>query len=129
VNSSFNPTQILTGPPGVIVHGTENTAPAAATVLADSLALTPGTYLVYAGVASTDTAANIIQVAHRNAANNADVELADSQSGVLAGGPQGELGLLGWFVISNSGERVVVRNKNAGTAALFYQADLYLWRY
>lgn len=129
MNSSFNPTQLLSGPPAVIVHGTESTAPAAATVLADSGQLTPGTYLAFAGVASTDTAANIIQIAHRNAANNADVELSDSQSGVLAGGQQGELGLLGWFTTTNANERIVVRNKNAGTAALFYQADLYLWRY
>lgn len=129
MNSSFNPTQLLSGPPAVIVHGVENTAPAAATVLADSLGLTPGTYLIYAGIASTDTAANILQLAHRNAANSADVELSDSQSGVLAGGQQGELGLLAWFTIANSGERVVVRNKNAGTSALFYQADLYAWRY
>lgn len=113
------------------VHGAEQTAPAAATVLADTGAL-PATIpagslvLIMASVATSDTAANIIQLAHRNAANSADLELEDGASGVLAGGQQEAL-IAGIFVIQVVGERFVVRNKIAGTAALFYQANLYVF--
>jgi hypothetical protein len=112
--------------PNIIAHGAEQTAPAGGTVLADSGAVAnPGTYRVLVSFATTDTAANIIQIVRRNAANAADVELADGASGVLAGGSNAE-----WaeaFFVLALNERVVVRNKNAGTTALFYQANIALF--
>jgi hypothetical protein len=119
--------------PAAIGHGAEQTAPAAGTVCADSLALPAvqglqagNLVLVIADMSTTDTAANLAQLAHRNAANSADLELADGQTGVLAGG-QGEACIFGIFALQNTGERFVVRNKNAGTAALFYQANVYVF--
>lgn len=120
--------------PAAVAHGSEQTAPAAGTVLADSGAL-PNTpflqagqfVLVVASVAVTDTAANIVQLAHRNAANSADVELEDSQVGIAAGSQGGETLISGIFLLGAVGERFVVRNKNAGTAALFYQANVYVF--
>lgn len=116
-----------------IAHGTEQTAPAAGTVLADSAALPSNTallagqtVLVIADVSTTDTAANLIQIAHRNAANSADLELADGATGVAAGA-QNETMIVALFTIQAVGERFVVRNKNAGTAALFYQANVYVF--
>jgi hypothetical protein len=119
--------------PAATAHGAENTAPAAGAVLADSGALAntpflqPNNFvLVLASVATTDAAANLIQLVHRNAANNADLELEDGQSGVAAGEP-GESLISGIFLLQALGERFVVRNKNAGTAALFYQANVYVF--
>jgi hypothetical protein len=118
-----DPAKLSTDYPDIAIHGTEQTAPAAAAILADSLAVpVAGNWRFITQVASTDTARNMIQVAHRNAANNADVELADMESG---SGSQQDVAA---FFVMAAGERVVVRNKNAGTAALFYQANLYGWK-
>jgi hypothetical protein len=129
MNTGMDPAIFLNRAPDVIVHGSEQTAPAAGTVLVDSGQLTStGIWMFLASAATTDTAANLLQMAHRNAANNADLELSDSEEGVLSGGPSsGTNSALAWFNIQNVNERVVVRNKNAGTAALFYQADIYGW--
>jgi hypothetical protein len=119
--------------PAAIAHGAEQTAPAGGTVLADSGALGAGLtagqlVLVVADVAVTDTAANIIQIAHRNAANSADLELSDAGTGVAAGA-QNESMAVAIFSLQAVGERFVVRNKNAGTAALFYQANIYVFAF
>jgi hypothetical protein len=113
--------------PAYNVHGAEQTAPAAATVLVDSGQLNPGWYRALVSFCTTDTIANILQIAHRNAANNADLELADAACGVLAGQVLGG----GWaeaiFNVTAVNERIVVRNKIVGTAALFYQANIALY--
>jgi hypothetical protein len=120
--------------PVVAVHGAEATAPVAGQVLVDSLALPnvqglqPGNLvLVIGSVASTDTAANLAQLAHRNAANAADLELDDA--GVGPAGQAGEACMVGIFALQAAGERFVIRPKNAGTAALFYQASLYVFAF
>jgi hypothetical protein len=111
--------------PTSYVVGAEATAPSAGATLADTGALAAGTYRFVVSWATTDTAANLIQIAHRNAANGADVEVSDFASGVLAGGCPG-----GWaeaIMTLAANERVRVRNKNAGTSALFYQATIYVF--
>lgn len=108
--------------PDIVVHGTEQTAPAAATVLADSLAVpVAGHWRFRVCVATTDTIANIAQIAHRNAANSADVELADMQAGP---NPQQEIDAM-FNMVAN--ERVVVRNLVVVTAAKVIKVDLYGW--
>jgi hypothetical protein len=112
--------------PTVNVHGAEATAPAAGTVLVDSGQLTIGCYRALVSFASTDTIANLLQIVRRNAANNADLELAD-----ISCGPAGVVLAGGWaeaiFTVVNPNERIVVRNKIVGTAALFYQASIALY--
>jgi hypothetical protein len=108
--------------PDVAVHGAENTAPAAATVLADSLAVpVAGHWRFRVVTASDDTIINRFQIAHRNAANTADVELAEAQ-----GGASGTNVVDALFNMA-AGERVVVRNAIVGTAAKVYHVDLYGW--
>lgn len=121
-------------PPSVLVHGAELTAPAAGATLADTLALPNNPFfqvgsLVMAVVsfATTDTAANLIQIAHRNAGNTADIELDDAGSGPA--GQAGEGLAVAIFSLTAVGERIQVRNKNAGTAALFYQASVYIFAF
>lgn len=108
--------------PDVAIHGTEQTAPAAGALLCDSGALAvAGKYRFRATVATTDTIQNLIQVAHRNAANSADLELADIQAGPSS---QAEIDALFTMAVN---ERVVVRNLIVGTAAKVYQANIYAW--
>ena len=108
--------------PDISVHSTEQTAPAAGTVLCDSGAVVKaGNYRFRCVVATTDTIQNLIQGAHRNAANRADLELADLQAG-----PNSQAEVDALFVLA-ANERVVVRNLIVGTAAKVYQANLYGW--
>lgn len=108
--------------PDVVVHSTEQVAPAGATVLADSGAVpTAGKWRFRVTCATDDSAQNILQVAHRNAANGADVELADMQIGPNS---QSEIDAL--FTMAAS-ERVVVRPKAAITAAKTIQVNIHGW--
>jgi hypothetical protein len=108
--------------PDVAVHGAENTAPAAATVLADSLVVpVAGHWRFRVVCVSDDTIINRFQIAHRNAANTADIELAETQVSGSATPPIDAL-----FNMA-AGERVVVRNAIVGTAAKVYKVDLYGW--
>jgi hypothetical protein len=118
--------------PVAVVHGAEQTAPGAGSVLVDSGTVSSaGLYLALVNVATTDTAANLIQIAHRNAADNTDVEVSYGQtsggSGMGSIGAGQDATLAALFNLA-SGEKVVVRNRNAGTATLFYQADIYLYQ-
>jgi hypothetical protein len=106
--------------PDIVVHGAEQTAPVAATVLADTGALAAaGKLLVVVNWGADDNVATP-EIAHRNAANSADVEVD------YPGVPAGTSSYVSWFTLA-SGERVVVRNKVAGTAAKVYQAAIYAW--
>jgi hypothetical protein len=108
--------------PDVAVSGSETVAPAAGTVLVDSAAVPAAGHYRWRVTAGTDdTAQNILQIAHRNAANNADVELADFTIPYM-GSPYIEV----TFNMAAS-ERVVVRNKNVGTAAKTMQASIRGW--
>ncbi len=108
--------------PDFAVHGAETVAPAAAAVLADSGAITKaGNYRWRVTFGTDDAAQNILQVAHRNAANNADVEVADMTIGANS---QTKVDALFAMLAS---ERVVVRNKGVGTAAKTMQVNLYGW--
>lgn len=108
--------------PDIAVHGAETVAPAGATVLADSGAIVgAGHWRFRVTIGTDDAAQNLIQVAHRNAANSADVEVADMQ-----GGPNSQSEIDALFTMA-ANERVVVRNKSAGTAAKTWQANLYGW--
>ena len=106
--------------PDIIVHGAESTAPPAATVLADSGAITlPAKVLALLNWGSDDNVATP-EIAHRNAANSADIEVD------YPGVPAGASSFVSWFSLA-TGERIVVRNRIAGTAAKVYQAALFLW--
>ncbi len=110
----------LKASPDIIVHGAENTAPIAATVLADSGALAaPAKLMVLVNWGADDNVATP-EIAHRNAANNADIEVD------YVGVPAGASSYVSWFSLAAS-ERIVVRNKVAGTAAKVYQAALFAW--
>jgi len=106
--------------PDIMVHGAEQTAPAAATVMADSGALVAaGKVMVLVSWGADDNVATP-EIAHRNAANSADIEVD------YPGVPGGTSSYVSWFSLA-VGERIVVRNKVAGTAAKVYQAGLFLW--
>lgn len=108
--------------PNKIVYGTESVAPAAGTVLADTGQLTAGNWFIFVQCASDDTVQNWVQVVHRNAANNADIELCDL--GISAGPvPQGRSA---YFTLVLN-ERVVVRNSKVGSAGKTYQASIFAW--
>jgi hypothetical protein len=110
--------------PNIVIHGAESTAPAAAAVLADTLAISQGISngcMVGVNIASDDGVANF-EVAHRNAANNADVDVAYIDAQSTPGG------WAGYFAVK-PGERIVVRvGATAGTSAKVYQASLYVWK-
>jgi hypothetical protein len=106
--------------PDIIVHGAESTAPPAATVLADSGPIVlAAKVLVLVNWGADDNVATP-EIAHRNAANSADLEVD------YPGVPAGASSFVSWFVVA-AGERIVVRNKVVGTAAKVYQAALFLW--
>jgi hypothetical protein len=67
-----------------------------------------------------DDAVATPEFARRNAANSADVEVD------YVGVPAGASSFVSWFNLL-VGERIVVRNKVAGTAAKVYQASLFMW--
>jgi hypothetical protein len=106
--------------PDLIVHGAESTAPAAATVLADSGALTAAAKVMVLVSWGSDDNVATPEIVRRNAANAADVDVD------YVGVPAGASSFVSWFNLL-SGERIVVRNKVAGTAAKVYQASLFLW--
>jgi hypothetical protein len=106
--------------PDILVHGAESTAPPAATVLADSGAIpAPGKVMCLVSWGADDSVATP-EFARRNAANSADVEVD------YVGVPAGASSFVSWFTLA-VGERIVVRNKVAGTAAKVYQASLFMW--
>jgi hypothetical protein len=106
--------------PDLIVHGAESTAPAAATVLADSGAIaTTAKVMALVSWGADDNVATP-EIVRRNAANGADVDVA------YVGVPEGASSFVTWFNVLR-GERIVVRNKVAGTTAKVYQASLFLW--
>lgn len=106
--------------PDVIVHGAESTAPAADTVLADSGAIpTTAKVMVLVSWGADDNVATP-EIVRRNAGNTADVEKD------YVGVPTGASSFVSWFNVVR-GERIVVRNLVAGTAAMVYQASLFLW--
>jgi len=106
--------------PDLIVHGAENTAPPAATVLADTGPLAAAAKLLIVCNWGADDNVATPEIAHRNAANSADVEVD------YPGVPAGASSFVSWFTLA-VGERVVCRNKVAGTAAKVYQAALFAW--
>jgi hypothetical protein len=106
--------------PDIIVHGAEFTAPAAATVMADTGPLAAPAKLLVAVTWGADDAVATPEIAHRNAANAADVEVD------YGGVPVPPLAFVSWFTLA-AGERVVVRNKIVGTAAKVYQAAIFAW--
>lgn len=109
--------------PDVLVSGAETVAPAAGAVLVDTLAVPlAGNWRWRVNFGTDDAAQNIAQIAHRNAANGADVEVCDFTIGPNAF-PYVEC----TFTMAAS-ERVVVRNKNVGTAAKTMQASIRGWK-
>lgn len=93
---------------------TAGAAPSAAEVFADTGNLAVGTYDIDAHFAAMDTAAvgKGCVVAHRNAADDADVKVLGG-----CGAPgQGELRLRG-YVIATAGESIVIRAGSAAGAA------------
>jgi hypothetical protein len=106
--------------PDLIVHGAEAVEPAANTVLADSGAIAAvGKVMCLVSWGADDNVATP-EIARRNAANSADLEVD------YIGPPSGASSFVSWFNLAR-GERVVVRNKVAGTAAMVYQASLFIW--
>jgi hypothetical protein len=106
--------------PDIIVHGAEATAPVAAQVLADSGPVTLACKVMAVVTWGADDAVATPEIAHRNAANAADIEVD------YGGVPTPPLAYVGWFVLA-AGERIVVRAKVAGTAAKVYQAAIFIW--
>jgi hypothetical protein len=107
--------------PDVIIHGAEATAPAAAQVMADSGAIPRFSKVMVLVSWGADDNVATFEVVRRNAANSADVE--KDYSGVPVAGSSG---FVSWFSLL-AGERIVVRALVAGTAAMVYQASLFLW--
>jgi hypothetical protein len=106
--------------PDILVHGAESTAPPAATVLADSGAIAAAGKVMCLVSWGADDSVATPEFARRNAANSADVEVD------YVGVPAGASSFVSWFTLA-VGERIVVRNKVAGTAAKVYQASLFMW--
>jgi len=106
--------------PDILVHGAESTAPPAATVLADSGAIPAAGKVMCLVSWGADDSVATPEFARRNAANSADVEVD------YVGVPAGASSFVSWFTLA-VGERIVVRNKVAGTAAKVYQASLFMW--
>jgi hypothetical protein len=107
--------------PDFIVHGAEATAPAAAAVLADTGVIAVATSLLVLVNFSGDDAVATLEIARRNAANGADVQV--DYFGVAGSLPNS---YATWFSVA-AGERIVARAKTAGTAAMVYQASLFAW--
>ena len=109
-------------------NGAPQTAPTAATVLVDTGQLAPGCYLIDAHFANqSDTAANNIVCAHRNAANSSDISTAE-QIGLAAFSATPILTSVIYEVqIATQNERVACRIVSNATAAKVWQADLVVW--
>jgi len=100
------------------------TAPTAGATLVSSGNLAPGCYVIDVTIENeTDTAANSVQCAHRNAANSADVSVAlpipvaAATPGVLASG-------IYEVLIANQNESVACRIVASATSAKVWQADM-----
>ena len=109
--------------PDIVIHGAEAAAPAAGTVLADTTPVPRGGNWRFKCWIGTDesTKVNLMEVAHRNATNNADIEVVCANCGSDGTFP------LDVFFNMGTNERVVVRNKAAGGAAQNYQANIHGW--
>lgn len=109
----------LSSPPDASNFGAESTAPAAGTVLADTgVLLAVGSYYIEASL-GTDDVTNMVEIALRNAANNADVAVAATD---VPGTP-----VAFWFTTTAANQRIVIRNRNAGVAGKHYRATIQAW--
>ncbi|MGC2411105.1 MAG: hypothetical protein WA459_00180 [Stellaceae bacterium] len=119
----------LGGAGAAVVNGSPQTAPAATVVMADTGQLAPGCYVIaVTAVNQTDTAANAVQLAHRNAANNADLSTtAGLPVAVIATGGTAQSNGLYQVQIATQNERVVARLLAAATSAKIWQVDMALF--
>jgi hypothetical protein len=109
-------------------NGGPLTAPTAATVLVDSGQLAPGCYLIDVHVANeTDTAANTIACAHRNAANAADVSVAEPFGLAAFASVPILASVIYEGQIATQNERFACRIIANATAAKIWQADMVVW--
>jgi hypothetical protein len=120
---------VLGGAGAAVVNGAQETAPTTSTVMADTGQLAVGCYVI--GVYAenlTDTAADAVILAHRNAANSADVSTTPGiPVNVYASGlPAIGTGLF-QVQIANANERVVARMYVNTTAAKIWQVDMALF--
>jgi hypothetical protein len=108
--------------PNLLVHGVELLSPVAATVLCDSGPIPfAGQWMFIVGVATDDSAQDYAHIAHRNVANNADLEMASVEFGATSQEPR-----RCWFTMAAS-ERIVVRNKGAVSPNKTIHVDIYGW--
>jgi len=128
---TFTPTgvNVLGGAGAAVVNGTPQTAPANTAVMADTGQLAPGCYVIAVYATNlTDTAPNGVLLAHRNAANGADL----STSGQIpvnvynSGLPATGSGLF-QVQIGAQNERVVARLYASATSAKIWQVDFALF--
>jgi hypothetical protein len=110
--------------PDYIVFGSEETAPAAATTMAQTPALSGvlNGYLIVAIKIASDDAVPAFELVIRNAANSADVSV------LLISAAETPGFLAFWFPAAN-GQTVLARIKSSGTSAKNYQCALNVWRY
>lgn len=109
-------------------NGGPLTAPTAATVLVDSGQLAPGCYLIDVHVANeTDTAVNTIACAHRNAANAADISVAEPFGLAVFATIPILASTIYQVQIATQNERVACRIVSNATAAKIWQADMVVW--
>jgi invasion protein IalB len=109
-------------------NGAPQTAPTAATVLVDSGQLAPGCYLIDVHVANeTDTAVNTIACAHRNAANAADISVAEPFGLAVFATIPILASVIYEVQIGVQNERVACRIVSNATAAKIWQADMVVW--
>ncbi len=106
-----------------IVHGAEAVAPAAAAVLADSGPIggpvnSANQIRLRVVIAGQDSLVDY-EVAHRDVANENDLEVAMIPAALMPGDWSG------LFHSPNQGERFVVRARSAGTSDKTYQVSLY----
>jgi bifunctional N-acetylglucosamine-1-phosphate-uridyltransferase/glucosamine-1-phosphate-acetyltransferase GlmU-like protein len=112
-------------PPVVTVAGLEVVGPAAGTVLVDSGAVPAGLYQVVATWANDDFGiTNIVQIAHRNAANAADLELLDQPGGVANNVGSAQVAGLMQLALN---ERVVMRNLRGAAGGRNWQCRIQLF--
>ena len=109
--------------PDVIVNGAEATAPTVGTVLADTGPQSRGINtqtVALVRIGAQDSAVDY-EIAHRDAANDADIEVVFIPAASMPGSCSA------WFGPAKQNERFVVRTAtNNGTGGKIYQASMYL---
>jgi hypothetical protein len=107
----------------VVVIGTEDTAPAAATVMAQSPALQGllNSFVIVAVKFATDDQAADFEIAIRSAANE-DISVMLVTGAELPG-------LIVFWMQAVNTDYIQVRAKTAGTSAKLYQASINAWIY